>query len=45
MTKPILHHYHNVVVHIDADESQDVLMKTCSDAILIIMDDEDRRFN
>ena len=35
--KPILEHYRDVVVHIDADQPMDVVLKACSDAVMILM--------
>ena len=42
-TRPILDHYRDVVVHIDADGPMDVVSKACCDAVMILMDDEDNK--
>jgi adenylate kinase len=42
-TRPILDHYRDVVVHIDADGPIDVVSKACCDAVMILMDDKDNK--
>ena len=38
-SKTILDHYRDIIIHIDADGSQDVVMKACSDAVMILTDE------